>query len=293
MPRAEAAALDPIFETVHYREFKILLKREAFLGGDPADPTHDFWKRARRIADEAGVAVEAHRGWREARRRVVRFWDTDGGDLYGRSWILRTRTDVVRGAPAARYELTLKFRHPEVRAAARADLHVTPPLDGEEKLKEELLLVEEHLGGMRSIFSHGCQLKDFTAPPPTSVADAAKIFPALAHAHVPARATLSPVGTREVEEVLFCLGGFDFGHGRWAKVDLAVWRDVASGEPLIGEFAYETHFQHYGRFHPAAKQRSERFYRLLQREAGSWVELGATKTALVYQLAGRRTSHRE
>ena len=95
------------------------------------------------------------------------------------------------------------------------------------------------------------------------------------------------------EESLYDLGGLDFGRGRYADATLAVWRDVASGEALIGEFSYETHFQHYGRLHPKEKTRSERFYRLLQREAGSWVELGATKTALVYQMAGRRTSHRE
>jgi hypothetical protein len=93
--------------------------------------------------------------------------------------------------------------------------------------------------------------------------------------------------------VLFDLGILHFGGGRNAKVDLAVWRETETKRVLIGEFAFETAFKHYGRLHPRPKHRSERFYRLLQRETGAWVELGTTKTKLAYDLSGKKLDHDE
>ena len=75
---------------------------------------------------------------------------------------------------------------------------------------------------------------------------------------------------------------------------MAVWRHAMTRSTiLIGEFSFETHFRRYGKLEPQPKLRSERFYRLLQQATTAWVDLGTTKTALVYALAGMKLTHHE
>lgn len=283
--------LDAIYEAIHFREFKILLKPEAF--SDLERDVRDYWKLAKSVARQVPALIdESSRSTLPQRREVV-FYDTSRFDLYRGSWILRRRTPYKRDAPGDRYELTLKFRHPDPDLAWRTDVSHGRGLPGILKFKEELLLVASHLGGMRSVFSHTCQLKNQTRPLGRTVGDFMRIFPSLKQTRLGAGTRLAPVGKTAVEEVLFDLGILHFGGGRNAKVNLAVWRDRETGRVLIGEFAFETHFKHYGRLQPRPKHRSERFYRLLQRETGAWVDLGTTKTALAYALSGKNLAHEE
>jgi hypothetical protein len=119
------------------------------------------------------------------------------------------------------------------------------------------------------------------------------MFPGLAVLGLAPRTRLLPATAVPVEEVLFDLGLFGFKGSKTAKVDMAVWRNGRTKQVLIGEFAYETHFPHYGRLHAVPKLRSERLYRLLQRETGTWVDLGTTKTAMYYALGRKRIAHHE
>ena len=137
------------------------------------------------------------------------------------------------------------------------------------KLKEEILLVSSALGGMRSIFSHTCQLKAHREPPPKTFGECLAIFPMLARLGLPPETPIAPAVDTPVEELLFELGEIGFRGSKTAKVDMAIWRNAETGKILIGEFAYETHFRHYGRLNPVPKLRSERLYRLLQRETGA------------------------
>ncbi|MBM4245933.1 MAG: hypothetical protein FJ148_19355 [Deltaproteobacteria bacterium] len=187
----------------------------------------------------------------------------------------------------------MKFRHPDPDLAWRTRVDFAKGLPGVVKLKEELLFVATGLGGMRSVFSHACQIKNQSMALGRALGDRAKIFPALIDARVARSAVIAPVAKVGIEEVLFDLGILRFGGGRNAKVGLAVWRERETQRVLIGEFAFETAFEQYGRLHLRPKHRSERFYRLLQRETGAWVELGTTKTKLAYDLSGRKLDHDE
>lgn len=295
-PRAIAAAehrgphrhvdLFDAYESIHYREFKILLKAEDF-SEDLDRDVQDYWKLARSVATQLLLHVERGAEEHVPRFREIVFLDTPDADLYRNSFMLRVRREKVDGEPAPTCELTLKFRDPDI---ARA-LEITPRTVGMpavSKFKEEILLVPSALGGMRSIFSHTCQVKEFEGPLPPTFGFARALFPVLSVLEIPENAPLSPAVETQVEEVLWDLGEFGFRGPRKAKVDMAVWRDVDSGRILIGEFAFESHLRHYGRLHPIPKLRSERLYRLLQRETGAWVELGTTKTARYYELSGRR-----
>jgi hypothetical protein len=281
-----------VFESIHYREFKILLKAEDF-DAELAAEVKDYWKLARRIAGQLLISVQ--RGSEEdvPKHRDIVFLDTPDFDLYRNSFMLRVRRPYVGGEPGEAYELTLKYRDPDVGRAAEVDVGPAKGVNGRVKFKEEILLVSSALGGMRSIFSHTCQLPGESGPIHPTFGDYVAMFPGLAKLGLKPRTKVLPATTVPVQEVLYDLGLFGFRGAKTAKVDMAVWRNPTTKAIMIGEFAYETHFNHYGRLNPVPKLRSERLYRLLQRETGAWVELGTTKTAMYYALSGKKVSHDE
>ena len=289
---AESAVdLEAIFEAIHWREFKILLKPEAF--SDLERDARDYWKLAKSVARQVPAMIDENARAGSPQIREVTFFDTPRCDLYRRSYILRRRTPHKHDQPGDTFELTLKFRHPDPDLAWRTKVDFASGLPGVVKFKEEILLVSSALGGMRSVFSHAAQIKNQAMKLGRTLGDFSRIFPALASAGVARTARLAPVPKVGIEEVLFTLGIIHFGAGRNARATIAVWRERETQRVLIGEFAFETMFKHYGRLHPRPKHRSERFYRLLQRETGAWVELGTTKTALAYVLSGKKLAHDE
>ncbi|CAG0956008.1 hypothetical protein MYXO_00485 [Myxococcaceae bacterium] len=301
-PRGRSAAartrklehdLDALYESLHYREFKILLKAEDFDPNDIEAEVHDYWKLTRRVATQLLIHVSRSKTETDPVIRDVAFLDTPGFDLYRRGYMLRVRRPYQGTQPGRRYELTLKFRGADIARAAAVDLEAAKGLAGRTKFKEELLLVSAKLGGMRSIFSHTCQIKDLERPLGRTLSDYTRIFPHLGTLGLRATARIADVTKVPVQEVLYELGELGFRGTKTAKVDMAVWRNAKTHEVLIGEFAYETHFRHYGRLHPIPKLRSERLYRILQRETGAWVELGNTKTSLYYGLSGKKVAHDE
>lgn len=284
--------LDAIYESLHYREFKILLKAEAF-DEALAVEVKDYWKLARRVAGELLIHVRRSKTETEPHYRDITFLDTPALDLYRNAFMLRLRRPYAGTEPAKEYELTLKYRGSDIARASNMDLTPAKRYPGRGKFKEELLLVSSQLGGMRSIFSHTCQLPQMSEPLGKTFGDFARIFPHLGALGIKASTKVAPAAPVPVQEVLYELGEFGFAGPKTAKVNMAIWRNPQTKKILIGEFAYETHFKHYGRLHPVPKLRSERLYRLLQRETGSWVELGTTKTSLYYALSGKTLAHDE
>lgn len=285
--------LDAIYESLHYREFKILLKAEDFDPNDLDTEVRDYWKLARRVAGQLLISVRRSETERQAQHRDVVFLDTPKFDLYRKGYMLRVRRPYEGPEPGKAYELTLKFRGPDIALAERMELAAAKGLPGRAKFKEELLLVSARLGGMRSIFSHTCQIKGMTRPLGKTLGDFVRVFPHLGTLGLRASTKIAPAAPVPVQEVLYDLGEFGFRGSKTAKVNMAVWRNPKTRKILIGEFAYETHFRHYGRLHPVPKLRSERLYRILQRETGAWVELGNTKTSLYYGLSGKKIGHDE
>jgi len=284
--------LDAIYESLHYREFKVLLKAADFDESIESE-VRDYWKLARRVAGELLINVRRAEREREPHYRDIVFLDTPDFDLYRGGYMLRVRRPYLGAKPAKVYELTLKVRGSDIARAANVDMTPAKGHAGRVKFKEELLLVSSELGGMRSVFSHTCQLPDQSAPIGKRLSDFAAIFPILRTLGPKLSTPIAPAAPAPVQEVLYDLGVFGFRGAKTAKVNMAVWRDPHTEKILIGEFAYETHFKHYGRLNPVPKLRSERLYRLLQRETGAWVDLGTTKTALYYGLSGKKLAHDE
>ena len=142
-------------DVVHYREYKILLQPDRFTS---KRGFLEFWEDVGKSVKKFGLKVDIDQQGFHSQVREVLFYDTPDFDLYNNHFILRKRTFYDEGWPRADHELTLKYRNPDLRAAAKVD--VRPHLGGhkEIKFKEELLLERDHLGGMRSVYSHGCVL---------------------------------------------------------------------------------------------------------------------------------------
>jgi hypothetical protein len=277
-------------DKVHYREYKILLKPERFFRPERLE---EYWRILCDIADHCGVGVETRKHGFHRLVREVLFYDTDNFDLYRNAFILRKRTFYKDGWPEADHELTVKFRHPDMEAAARSDIH--PRIEGESriKFKEELLPLRDEIGGMRSLYSHNCVLTTPKIVLDRGLQDIAQVFPAMADIDVSPETKINLVNNVAVEEVEVEPGYFDFGHGYEAKATIAVWRNRASETSLVGEFAFQAKFHRLDDIHHKAKALSEKFYRAVQTRAPEWVQLGTTKTAMVYKMGGRAAPDHE
>jgi len=142
-------------DVVHYREYKILLQPDRFTS---KHGFLEFWEAASKTLKKLDLKVDVDHHAFDSQVREVLFYDTPQFDLYNHHFILRKRTFYDQGWPRPEHELTFKYRAEDLKAAAAVD--VRPQLGGhdEVKFKEELLLERDRLGGMRSVYSHGCVL---------------------------------------------------------------------------------------------------------------------------------------
>jgi hypothetical protein len=276
-------------DSVQYREYKLILRPDRFTS---RDALHAFSKLVRGASREEGVDVARAANGDECLLREIVFYDTPRFDLYESAFIVRQRTQYRDGWPVGDSELTVKFRHPDVDAAAKIDLRPVTEHHFRIKFKEEVLPQKGGGAGTRSLFSHNVVL---TLPPAnleTDLAHAARVFPAL-------RPLLARTGPLEVvqrariTEILEEVGVLDFGHGLTAKATVALWRTGVVGPSLVGELAYQCKFQRDADVNAKARKRADALYTRLQAEARDWLAFGVTKTRVVYGLGPTAPRHHE
>ena len=268
-------------DVIHYREYKILLQPERFTS---KRDFLEFWEDVEKSAKKLNLKIDFDKHAFHSQVREVLFYDTPAFDLYNNHYILRKRTFYDEGWPRAEHELTLKYRNPELKAAARVD--VRPHLGGhhEVKFKEELLLERDHLGGMRTVYSHGCVLISPKIELDRGIEDIAAAFPALRSVDVSPKTTIELVNSVAVEEVQNTIGFIHFAHHYKGKATIAVWRNRALEKSLSGEFAFQCKFERLEEVHSSSLELSEEFYKQVQLDCAEWIKLGTTKTAMVYGL---------
>ena len=221
-------------DQIQYREYKLLLKPDRF----PDEKSfHKFWKLAHHAAKSIGIKLSKIDEAVKAHQREVVFYDTPHFKLYNHGFILRKRTFYHHGAPDARHELVIKFRHPDKKVALAVDPRPLLPCEYTLKFKEEILLPKDGTLGMRLVYSHNCELDTPNIILTQRFETTADAFPALKHIDANPKAALSVVNNVSIGEYLVDLGMLDFGHGLEAKATLAVWRVRATNAPLVAEFA--------------------------------------------------------
>lgn len=268
-------------DDVQYRECKILLKAELF-----AKPSsfHKFWKMVHHTAKSLRITMTKPEKPVSLHLREVVFLDTPKFRLYNNKFILRKRTFYRHGRPEPNFELTLKLRSPERDTVAAVDVRPLLPCVNTVKFKEELLPLQDRLGEFRTIYSHGCELDTPNMILTQRFETICQVFPALMKAGAKAETRLSEVNGIIVDETLANLGLLEFDSKTVAKSNIAVWRNHLTKADLIGEFAFQMKFERLEELRRKPRELSEEFFRKLQLEAQEWIQLGTTKTALIYRL---------
>jgi hypothetical protein len=273
-------------DEIHYLECKIILKPHHFTS---AASFREFGKLVAKAADHVGIGFDATCvvDPRPKIREVV-FFDTSDFRLYNNAFILRRRVTYEDGFPVGEPEMVLKFRHPDMNTAA--DVDVRPSVAGNHKIKfkAELLPLRNEIGGIRRLFSHNClfDVDILQESDRTSMANLVRFFPALEALRKSSAESVKLVNQTIVEEVLMDLGVLDFGKGVTAMANAALWRSRGDHRHLIGEFAFQCKFDRKEDLHEKAVKRCEDFYVSFQRLAHDRINLGCTKTGVVYRLRG-------
>jgi hypothetical protein len=274
------------YDEIRYLECKLILKPNHFTS---RQSLADFAKVLRRPARLTGVYFDPVTFQeRPLAIREVLFVDTHDFRLYNNAFILRRRIPYQDGFPTGVPEIVFKYRHTDPQKTAELDMR--PHINGDYriKFKAEALPLKDELGGMRMLYSHNAEfhLDSAIMSDRMSMERIAEALPAL-HA-IPweknQRAEL--VGGMIVEEVLQDIGVLDFGNRMTAMANVALWRGRGDHSPLIGEFAFQLKFRRREELTDDSLGRAEAFFLALQAEARDWIQLGATKTGVVYRLKG-------
>src|SRR6202051_3326926 len=275
-----------LLDRVQYLEAKLILKPDRF---DSVQSFRDFGKIVQRRATKLGVGfIEDREAGQRPEIREITFGDTPDFRLYNNAFILRRRVSYVDGFPVGDPEIVFKFRHPDEQTATALD--VRPKIAGKYriKFKAEALPLKDQIGAYRILYSHNCQfgLSQVHEGNRTLMATLTRGLPALATLKRSDKERVTLVNGGIVEEVMLPLGQLDFGKGVLGKCDIGLWRSRGEHKSLVGEFAFQAKFD---RREDVAKQKKElatQFYISLQREVEAWLELGVTKTGMVYRLNG-------
>jgi hypothetical protein len=277
-------------DPIQYREYKLMLKPDRF----PDEKAfHKFGKLAHHAAKSLGIKLDKIPNSFKPHQREVVFYDTPHFKLYNHAFILRKRTFYHHGAPDPRFELVLKFRHPDKQVAMSVDPRPLLPCEYTLKFKEEILLPRDGALGMRLMYSHNCELDTPNIILTQRFEATAGAFPALKNIGANPKASLSVVNGLSIQEYQVDLGMLDFGHKLEAKATLAVWRARTDNSAIVAEFGYQLRFDSPEAVRRKQRELSELFYTDLQSRAPDWVQRGTTKTAIVYGSGNTSLKHQE
>jgi len=216
--------------------------------------------------------------------RNVVFYDTPGEDLRHNNLILRVRESRQNVWVDDWCEVTLKCRAHELKASLQFDPTPSKVHKFRMRHKEEILR-GDGLGTTRMIYSNNSIMD--TVPIDSvferSISGILQFFPDLAKLGLPDKTPIRIVGgrTNKILEACLPMGNLVFGEGVQAHCDVAIWmRSV--GDPIVGELAFSYRVTDENRAETKAHKRADKFFKNLQIALADWLEIGSTKTALVY-----------
>lgn len=216
--------------------------------------------------------------------RNIYFYDTPGEDLRRNNIILRVRESRQNVWVDDWCEVTLKCRTHDLNESAKFSPAPIKKIKSRIRFKEEILRGDA-LGSKRLIYSNNAILD--TVPLDAlfdrSVHSASQFFPGLAQLALDKKTPLRIVGgsTNKILEACLPMGNLVFGDGVQAHCDIAIWMKSV-GDPIVGELAFSYRVNDENRDQVKAHKRADKFFKKLQVELADWLEIGSTKTALVY-----------
>lgn len=269
-----------------YLECKLILKPNHFTS---RSSLFDFGKLLKRPAKENGISFQSgNYAQTSLKIREVLFLDTADNRLYNNAFILRRRIPYRDGFPDGDPEIVFKYRHSDLQKTAETDVRPRIRGDYRIKFKAEALPLKDELGGIRLLYSHNVQfpLQSIYEGDRTSLDWIVGMLPALQGLKRDPGERVKLVSGTIVEEVLQDIGELDFGNGFRPVANVALWRTRGEHRPLVGEFAFQIKFKRREDLNALNLEHGRAFFKQLQWEARDWMQLGATKTGIVYRLQG-------
>lgn len=216
--------------------------------------------------------------------RNIYFYDTPGEDFRQNNIILRVRESRQNVWVDDWCEVTLKCRAQDILESSNFDPSPVKKLKSRLRLKEEILRGDE-VGSKRSIYSNNAILDSVPLDDlfDRNLASVGKFFPGISKLGINKKLPLRIVGgsTNKILEACLPLGNLVFGDGVQAHCDIAIWMKSV-GDPIIGELAFSYRVNDGNRQEHKSHKRADKFFKKLQIELADWLEIGSTKTALIY-----------
>jgi hypothetical protein len=110
-----------------------------------------------------------------------------------------------------------------------------------------------------------------------------KFFPDIQKLNLGPKIPIRQVGgrTNKILEACLPIGNLVFGDNVQAHCEVAIWmRSV--GDPIVGELAFAYRVNDNNRDEIKAHLRANKFFSELQLAILNWIQIGSTKTALIY-----------
>lgn len=216
--------------------------------------------------------------------RNIYFYDTPGEDFRLNNIILRVRESRQNVWVDDWCEVTLKCRTHDINESIKFDPTPHVKVKSRIRLKEEILRGDE-LGSKRNIYSNNAILESVPIEKifDRKISSIIKFFPGIAGLTLDKKLPLRIVGgsTNKILEACLPLGNLVFGDGVQAHCEIAIWMKSV-GDPIVGELAFSYRVSDQNRSESKAHKRADKFFKKLQIELADWLEIGSTKTALVY-----------
>ena len=216
--------------------------------------------------------------------RNIYFYDTPGQDFRLNNIILRVRESRQNIWVDDYAEVTLKCRTHDIKNASNFNPAPQKKIKSRARFKEEILRGDA-VGSSRQIYSNNAILDAVPIDKlfDRSLNSACKYFPGLAKLSIDKKTPLHIVGgsTNKILEACLPLGNLVFGSGVQAHCEIAIWMKSA-GDPIVGELAFSYRVNDENRNQEKAHKRADKFFKKLQIELADWLEIGSTKTALIY-----------
>ena len=216
--------------------------------------------------------------------RNIYFYDTPGQDFRQNDIILRVRESRQNVWVDDYAEVTLKCRAHDLDQASSFNPSPKKKIKSRIRFKEEILRGDEP-GSQRQIYSNNAILDAVPIDDlfDRSLESVAQFFPGLAKLSIDKDVPLRIVGgkTNKILEACLPIGNLVFGDGVQAHCEIAIWMKSV-GDPMVGELAFSYRVNDENRAQAKAHKRADKFFKKLQIELTDWLEIGSTKTALVY-----------
>lgn len=269
-----------LHESITNREFKLLIKPK---GLDRRRKITELTDQILKFCKKSKVEF-FHLDNATTGLRNIYFYDTPGEDFRRNNVILRVRESRQNVWVDDWCEVTLKCRAHDLLESSNFNPSPNKKIKSRLRLKEEILRGDD-IGSKRSIYSNNAILDSVPLDSlfDRTLSSAIKFFPGLAHLSIDKKLPLRIVGgsTNKILEACLPIGNLVFGDGVQAHCDIAIWMKSV-GDPIVGELAFSYRVNDENRAQAKAHKRADKFFKKLQIELSSWLEIGSTKTALIY-----------